>query len=156
MRRSIKQLKQDKPFVKGDIIIYGVILTVIVILLCIFLIPQKQNGAKLKGIEIYYEETLIYSYDFATEIGIESEYEKCSVVERKNGNITEVTIKVPEGENVLAIETNKVYMQDADCSPFPTCVNNFAPLRSGGSVIICMPHKIKIVSKGMQSDEVVL
>lgn len=156
MRRSIDELKKDKPFVKGDLIIYAVIVIVIVILLCVFLIPQKHDERKLKSIEIYYDEMLIYSYDFNSKTGMISVYEKCLVTEQTSGEVTEISIKVPEGENRLIIDKNGTYMQDADCSTFPTCVNNFAPLRSGGGIIVCMPHKIKVVSIGIQSDEVIL
>ena len=76
--------------------------------------------------------------------------------EKSFGDYTEIKITVPEGKNTLIVSDGKAYMSEADCSAYPECVHNFQPIKKGGEIIVCLPHKLKVVAFGSQDNEVVL
>ena len=67
------------------------------------------------------------------------------VEERTEGQTLLVRISLQEGWNEMIIDegARTVAMHDADCSLRKDCTH-MLPLGSGGSVITCIPHALKI------------
>jgi hypothetical protein len=146
MKYSLDELKKQPYFKLGDIIIYVVILITVVTLLCVFLIPNTNRT--LEKVNIYYDDTLIYVYDFDKNEGeIVKGYENY-IVEQKDTEKTLVRIKTNDGENFLEIGKDNAVMAKSDCSHFADCVKSFRPIKEGGDVIICLPNKIRIIGEG--------
>lgn len=155
MRRSLSEIKKEKFFSKWDLIIYFLIIVLEIGLVC-FACVESRDKTILNKIEVYYGENIIYEYDFLKKNGIINKTTYCTVTEKNFGEYTEVKIILPEGENTLVVSNNKAYMAEADCSAHPDCVHNFQPIRKGGQIIVCLPHKLKVVSYGTQESEVIL
>ncbi len=145
--------KREKPFSPYDIIVYVVIAVILVgITLAVFL-PEKKTLLKA---DIYYGDDVIYTYTFADGKGDITEYGVSYVTVEKFDGVTNVTIVTPLGKNVAEIGRDYVKMAEADCSSHPDCVEKFSPIKTGGKVTVCMPHKIRIVTSGDIGDEVKL
>ena len=155
MKKSLSEIKKEKFFSKWDLIIYSLIVVLEIGLFCV-VATVDNNETVLNKIEVYYRENVIYEYDFLKNNGIINEIKYCSVSEKNFGDYTEIKITVPEGKNTLIVSDGKAYMSEADCSAYPECVHNFQPIKKGGEIIVCLPHKIKVVSFGSQDNEVVL
>ena len=155
MKKSLSEIKKEKFFSKWDLIIYSLIVVLEIGLFCVVATVDNDETV-LNKIEVYYRENVIYEYDFLKNNGIINEIKYCSVSEKSFGDYTEIKITVPEGKNTLIVSDGKAYMSEADCSAYPECVHNFQPIKKGGEIIVCLPHKIKVVSFGSQDNEVVL
>ena len=155
MKKSLSEIKKEKFFSKWDLIIYSLIVVLEIGLFCV-VATVDNNETVLNKIEVYYRENVIYEYDFLKNNGIINEIKYCSVSEKSFGDYTEIKITVPEGKNTLIVSDGKAYMSEADCSAYPECVHNFQPIKKGGEIIVCLPHKLKVVSFGSQDNEVVL
>ena len=155
MKKSLSEVKKEKFFSKWDLIIYSLIVVLEIGLFCV-VATVDNNETVLNKIEVYYRENVIYEYDFLKNNGIINEIKYCSVSEKSFGDYTEIKITVPEGKNTLIVSDGKAYMSEADCSAYPECVHNFQPIKKGGEIIVCLPHKLKVVSFGSQDNEVVL
>lgn len=155
MKKSLSEIKKEKFFSKWDLIIYSLIVVLEIGLFCVVATVDNDETV-LNKIEVYYRENVIYEYDFLKNNGIINEIKYCSVSEKRFGDYTEIKITVPEGKNTLIVSDGKAYMSEADCSAYPECVHNFQPIKKGGEIIVCLPHKLKVVSFGSQDNEVVL
>lgn len=155
MKKSLSEIKKEKFFSKWDLIIYSLIVVLEIGLFCVVATVDNDETV-LNKIEVYYRENVIYEYDFLKNNGIINEIKYCSVSEKSFGDYTEIKITVPEGKNTLIVSDGKAYMSEADCSAYPECVHNFQPIKKGGEIIVCLPHKLKVVSFGSQDNEVVL
>jgi len=145
--------KKEKPFSPYDIIVYVVIAVILVgIALAVFL-PEKKTLLKA---DIYYGETLIYTYSFADGKGEITENGVPYVTAENVNDVTKVTIVTPLGKNTAEIGRDYVKMAEADCSSHPDCVEKFSPIKTGGKVTVCMPHNIRIVTSGDIGGEVKL
>lgn len=152
MSNRIRSVKTSQYFKKWDLVVYGAILAIIAVCFCVAFIPKK---APLERVEIYYQEKLIYIYEFSDGNGImlkEGEnYVKTAVIQDK----TEVEISTSIGYNKLIIDKNGVKMTESDCSLRADCVNVCGKIEKGGQAIFCLPNEIKVIGYG-QSDEVIL
>ena len=150
--RILRARENGKAFRKFDVIIYVLIIIIVAVLLCVFLIPTVEKS-ELEKIEIYFEENCVFDYEFSTKnVTIK---DSCVTVTELNDGIA-VTINTKKGKNVLFIGENYAKMTEADCSVYADCVNNFTEINSGGDVIVCLPHSLKVVGIGLESNEVIL
>lgn len=92
--------------------------------------------------EVYGEA--VYTYVFG-EGGTVADGWETRVEERTEGQTLLVRISLQEGWNEMIIDegARTVAMHDADCSLRKDCTH-MLPLGSGGSVITCIPHALKI------------
>ncbi|MDE6441290.1 MAG: NusG domain II-containing protein [Clostridia bacterium] len=142
--KKIQQVKRGKAFVIWDILIYGVIITVIgAILLAVFL---TRDTSPLKGVRISVEDLVVYEYNF--ESGDEKLNE--TYVEKSDDGKIKVTSKY--GYNVIEINKNgSVKVTDANCGKLD-CVYT-GELKDNSGIIYCSPHKLKIVPYGFDIDD---
>ena len=141
-----KNIKEQRFFFKKDLFVYGSLLLVIVVLLILFVVTPQQS--QLKQINIYYENTLVYSYSFDINEGTiqASGFEEKIEVSKENDK-TIIKILTTHGYNIIVVEKEKAYIQDADC-PGKDCVTAFTEITNGNQAIICSPHRLKILGIG--------
>lgn len=146
MKYGIEQLKKQKYFYKADLIVYVLIAILITTLLLVYLLPY--NKTSLEKIEIYYENILIYTYNYeSNEKEIVDNYSNI-ITEYDSDGLHYVKIVTERGKNIVEIGNSYAKMSEADCSYYAECVNNFQPIEEGGDIIVCLPHQIKIIGSG--------
>lgn len=149
---SYRTFKDEKPFKKGDIIVYAVVAVVIIAVALAVYLPKK-NTEEITYFDAFFGDEKLFSYDFSTKRITVTEFGK-GKVNITDGETIKVKIVTEKGSNELEIGDNYVRMVSADCSSHPDCVEKFSPLTTGGKVIVCLPHEIKVVSYGGISSEV--
>lgn len=150
------KVKSSKPFKRFDILIYTFVILLISILFLFFVIlPNKEN---IKGFKVTVDNELVLTYIFGKEIDIPNEHKEMVEITTNDGYsyIKVFTDNNKTEYNVISInlENKEVKITEANCSSSHDCTL-FPPLKNGGS-IICLPHKLKLLSleKGF-SDPVV-
>ena len=144
-RKDLNSIKLSKPFMKGDLMIYSLLLLLVVALFFAFVIFPKNTVAK--GFLVYKNDNTVLSYSFDTNTLIVSEDFK-HLVEKsdtKNGfTLTVYTDKNHVGFNMLMVDTQSksVKVIDSTCSLSKDCVS-FPALTDKG-LIYCSPHGLKI------------
>ncbi len=149
---SYKTFKDEKPFKKGDIIVYAVVAVVIIAVALAVYLPKKATE-EITYFDVFFGDEKLFSYDFSTKRITVTEFGK-DKVNITDGETIKVKIVTEKGNNELEIGDKYVKMVSADCSSHPDCVEKFSPLTTGGKVIVCLPHEIKVVSYGGISSEV--
>lgn len=149
---SYRTFKDEKPFKKGDIIVYAVVAIVIIAVALAVYLPKK-NTEEITRFDAFFGDEKLFSYDFSTKRITVTEFGK-GKVNITDGETIKVSIVTEKGSNELEIGDKYVRMVSADCSSHPDCVEKFSPLTTGGKVIVCLPHEIKVVSYGGISSEV--
>lgn len=146
---NIKDIKASKPFKKGDIIVYAVIVVLIAVLFVVFMnFNSKQD---LESVSIYIDEVQMFEYNFDRDKRDIFD-QRISVDEL--GDILEVRVNLDNEEyNVIHIDkTNKsVNMSGSSCKT-GDCVKS-GEIKDGNGVIICLPHHLKIFANGKELTE---
>lgn len=119
-----------KPFKKGDIIIYCLILLTVALLF----IPTL-NKQTFSGFDVFVDNNLVFSYNYND--GTWTAYgNRVSQISDCVFNIEAVG-----GYNRITVDkaNKKVYVSDTDCGISKECVK-----MGKSGVIICVPHKLVI------------
>lgn len=135
-------VKFSKPFKMFDILLYVISFIVILTFLLGFAFPKKDVSAGFK-VELN-GKTVLYYYFESQKVEITEGYS--SLVEIIEDCITVYTDAEKTEYNVLKIDkvNNSVSVSGSNCSTRQDCVHT-APVNKNGGVIICMPHKLKIL-----------
>lgn len=145
-KKGVEDVKNSKYFSPWDIIPYLCVVVVAVVLMLIFLLPDKQP---MSDFYVEYGDSRVMSYDFdADEYTVEEGFEdSVKITATGQGYLVEIT--TGEGYNAFSVDTQNrlVKMTDADCSFSQDCTYMPAIEKEGDS-IICVPHKLKIVAGG--------
>ena len=72
MKKSLSEIKKEKFFSKWDLIIYSLIVVLESGWFCV-VATVDNNETALNKIEVYYQENVIYEYDFLKNNGIINE-----------------------------------------------------------------------------------
>lgn len=150
-RKNFAQIKSEKPFRSGDVLIYSALLLIISVLFAVFIIFPSVNASDSTGFEIEINGKTVCTFTYADKKltvndGFVSlvEYE-----EAENGlKITVFTSSEKEDFNELFADFSKktVKVTDSNCSVSKDCV--FSPAISNSGAIYCAPHGLKIVPLG--------
>ncbi len=144
--RRIEQLKRKKPFSPWDILPYAVILCVIGILFILFVFMRED---KIRGVDIYSENTLICSYSFTDGLAVTDGYDGRVSAQAEEGMLFLTVYDEAGGFNRLLIDkqARSVRVIDADCSFHRDCTL-MKEITTNEGVIVCLPHGLKIVASG--------
>ncbi len=143
----VEQVKKRKPFALWDLLVYGVIAAVIVILFAVFVFAA--DNTTITGVRIEREGTLLYTYTFGSggEVvpageGLFEEQEKDGVV-----YVTVYQDTRHERYNILEINPNArtVKMHETNCSRHKDCMY-MEEISTVSQVIVCVPHGLKILA----------
>ena len=140
-------LRTAKPWARGDLVIYGIVL-LLTLSVCLAVFVPRHTA--IVRVQIYYENALVYDYDCAT--GRDTIYPATGVTINRTEDL--VQIVSPKGSNTIRMGKT-ISMVQADC-PNGQCMRAYSPLRYGGQVLVCMPHALRIVTLGDVSNEVIV
>lgn len=154
--KKVQQVKKDKLFRLWDIPVYGVIVTLIVVLFVVFVFTADRSA--LSAIEVYYDNTLAFYYSFEQDeytvylsqnIAVEEGESSLTVTFcTDSGNLQD-----PSDYNIIYIDKSAttVSVTQSDCSNRKDCVHTSAIKDSAGS-IACTPHRLVIVPSDYTDD----
>lgn len=146
--------KRENFFKPWDIAVYAAVVILLACLVGWFFI-DRGTQKDLTAIEIYYREQVFLVYSFEKDKFEQSEAlgVECTILGEK-GEYT-ITVTIGEGYNKVFIESDFAEIIEADCGG-QECVENFPRITGGGDVIICLPHRIKVLGIGRGSNEVII
>lgn len=140
------QIVRDKrPFAVWDLLVYALILLLIAVLFVVFVFSDAFGAEDARGVRVEVDGVTVYTYVFG-EGGTVSDGWEERIQSREDGEVLFVRISAGDGWNELAVNdgAGTVVMHDADCSFRKDCTVMRA-IGEGGSVIVCIPHRLKVV-----------
>ena len=147
--KKVEQVKADKGFKIWDLIMYGAIAAIVVVLfITLFAV---RDTSPLKGIRVVLGNEVVYEYDFENGKQISC---NTQIVEITDDNAESVSLKVKSGEEdynyILITKSGSAKMTDANCDK-RDCV--YAPeIKDNSGVIYCSPHRLKIIPYDFDMD----
>ena len=135
--KKIEQVKKDRGFKLFDIIIYGAIILIVVVLFIVLF--TTRDSSSLTGIRITVKAEIVFEYEF----GSTPQYSDIVTVEEDGKGIT-VTIETDGDKNVVFIDKDKktAKMIEANCKG-KQCIY-FAEMNDNSDFIYCSPHGLKV------------
>lgn len=137
--KKVEQVKADRGFRIWDLIIYGLIIVLTVVLFIVMF--TTRNTDPLSGVSITVKADTVFEYEFGQTPVI---YSDAVEVKEDDKGIT-VTVRTDkDGLNVIYIDKSAktVKMKEANCRG-KHCIY-FAAVKDNSGYIICDPHGIKI------------
>ena len=143
MKRA-RLVREGGFFSVWDLLVYAAIVLLIAALFVVFVFSDAFAAEDARGVRVEVYGEAVYTYVFG-EGGSVADGWETRVEERTEGQTLLVRISLQEGWNEMIIDegARTVAMHDADCSLRKDCTH-MLPLGSGGSVITCIPHALKI------------
>ena len=140
--KKIEQVKADKGFRIWDLIVYGTIIVLVIVLFIV--IFTTRDTSSLTGVRITVKAQVVCEYEFGKEEPQIPPDKKDIVSFEKKGNEIIVTIQNEKDKNVVLIDTNKktAKMLEANCKG-KQCIY-FATMDDNSDFIYCSPHGLKI------------
>lgn len=144
--KKIEQVKADKGFKIFDLIIYGVVTALAVVLFIV--VFTVRDTSPVRGVKFKYINEIIYEYDF--EKGEISRNDKYIEITEETEEKLIIKIKLTGDEfNVVELDkSGSVKMIDANC-PRKDCIhgNTFigSEIKNNSDYIHCLPHKFQIL-----------
>ena len=150
-KKTLENVKKDKGFKIFDLIVYGVIILIIAVsFIAVF---STKNKTSLTGISVYFEDEVIFSYDFENDRYQAAEGYTVEVDDK--GESLQVKITTGLGYNLILIEkSGSVRIKDADCRG-GDCAYSPA-ITDGSGIIYCSPHRLKIVPSDYDDSKVTI
>ena len=156
--KKVQQVKEDKLFRLWDILVYGVIIAVIVVLFVVFVFSS--GGGTATGIEVYYDGALAFYYSFETDEYEISLKDNIAISENSDGALTVIfctddgNLQDPLNYNKIEIDktARTASVTEADCSNTKECVNSAAIPNSFNLPITCVVHRLVITSTDYTDD----
>ena len=145
--KKVDEVKADKGFKIFDLIIYGGILVLAVVLFIVVFVTK--SGEKSDGFRIFADNAVVFEYSFQ-----DGEKFRGETVETVEEDEDKLIIKITTGGggyNTVEIDkAGYVKMQDANCGK-KDCV--YTPELSKSGIIYCPPHALKIVPLNINEDD---
>lgn len=149
MNKRHSNARLSKIFAKGDIIVYIALVVLIVVLFIV--IWGIKGESSLESIDVYHNESLVLRYDPQDKsYRISKDYSDLVVVNKFDTyyTFTIYTDKEKKHYNEFTInDQNVCTMVNANCSTRKDCAHS-PSIKMDKDIIICAPHKIKIVGVG--------
>lgn len=144
-KKIINEVRESKPFKRGDIIVYiSLILVVFFLFLFFTIIPYSSDTDS--GFKIYVNgiETARFYYS-SLRLEIVDKESVCTFELNEKKTVLTVYFDNEKTQyNVLSIdpENQSVKVSNANCSVSKDCT--FSPPVKNNGAIVCVPHKLKI------------
>jgi hypothetical protein len=142
--KKIEQVREDKGFKIFDLIIYGVLAALILVLFIVFVFTADRQD--LRGINVRVANDVVFTYSFE-----DNKYDviNAKLVEIVSESDDELNIRVlfdNDGYNDITINKKDVWVQvtAANCSYRKDCVYTSA-ITDDSSMIVCAPRGLFIV-----------
>lgn len=139
---KVEQLKKDKGFRIWDLIVYGVIVVIIVVIFVA--VYSTKDTTSFEGIKVTVQGSDVFRYSFDNK-KIDYIDEKTVTVLTEDENTLEVKVVCGGGYNVFTVnKKGSVKMKETDCSAFhPDCLY-MAAIKDNNGFIYCLPHGLRI------------
>ena len=146
--KKIEQVKKDRGFRLFDIIIYGAVIVIVVVLFIVLF--TTRNTGSLSGIRITAKAQVVFEYDFGEDRTL---LVADGVTYEKAGSSITVTIVSDGDKNVVLINTDKktAKMIEANCKG-KQCMY-FAEMNDNSDFIYCSPHGLMVEPLFQDLDE---
>ena len=144
--KKIKQVKADKGFKILDLIIYGGIIALVVVLFIVIFVVR--DTTPVQGVRFKYVNEIIYEYDF--EEGEISRNEKYVKITEETSEKIVLTVNLGGSDyNVVEIiKSGSVRITDANCRG-KDCVYGHtflnSEIKNNNDCIQCLPHNFQIL-----------
>lgn len=153
--KKIEQTRANKLFRPLDIVVYGAVAAVAVILLVVFVILPKGNSltAGASVVEISSKGEIVFSFDFGS--GAYEILDGGGRVELSGGEKVSVTVFADEEKrdyNIIAFDLSdggSVRVLDTNCSRRHDCT--YMEISSDGGSIVCIPHELVVYTRSSVS-----
>ena len=138
--KKIEQVKKDRGFKLFDIIIYGAVIAIVVVLFIVLF--ATRDTSSLTGVQIFVKGEIVFEYEFGNDSPL---YVSDGVIVEKDGNSITVTIQIDDDKNVVFIDKSKktAKMIEANCKGKQGMY--FAEMNDNSDFIYCSPHGLKVV-----------
>ena len=156
--KRVEQVKKDKGFRLWDLLIYGLLAVLIVVLFCVFVFPRSKSRIDTISIVRGFanEAETVFSYSFLTDT-YEVINEQAITVDEN----TQTTLKLTfhgkhEGDyNIIVIDKENctVDVTEANC-PALDCVHSPALKDNSSLPIICSTHEMIVQTDYVSSSEI--
>ncbi len=152
--KKVEQVKSDKGFKIWDVIIYGIIIALVVVLFIV--VFAKRDTSPLKGVRFKYVNEIVYEYDFEKgEISRNQAY--VEITEDTDEKLVLRVSLADGGYNVVEInKSGLVRIISANC-PKQDCVygNTFfnSEIKDNSGYLHCLPHNFQILPYGYDIDD---
>lgn len=154
--------QKSKLFSIWDLLLYGLVLAIVIILFAVFVFSPQQA---LDGLEIVDQTNgqVVLTVDFSNKTYRISPNYAQNVLVEKTGEIYQFTIsRQLNGElctNVVevSLQNGNQYakMIEANC-PTHDCINLFEDIVANDQAIVCAPHRLKIVSTTTSGEGIII
>ena len=148
--KKIEQVKKDRGFKLFDIIIYGTVILIVVVLF-IVLFTTRDTGT-MTGVKISLRAKIIFEYEFGGTYDFDENF--VTIEDDKDG----ITVVIVDGNdrNVAYIDKteNSVKMIEANCKG-KECMY-FEAMKDNSDFIYCSPHGVKIEPLNKDLDDPVI
>ncbi len=150
--KKVRQTKADKGFKIWDLIVYGAIIALAVVLFIV--VFTTRDTSPLSGIRIYSKGAAVFEYSFES-----GKYQKLSEAAdleiSDEGDKLIIKISCSEGYNVVELgKSGYVKVTDADCAN-KDCVH-MHDIVDNSSAIYCTPHGLRIVPYEFEDDGIII
>lgn len=139
--KKVADVKADKGFRIWDLIIYGVIAALAVILFAV--IFATRDTGPLSGIRVYVANEAVFEYDFTSGEYTNLNPSVAGIISDGDDCLT-IRINATEGYNIVVIDkSGSVKVSEADCTK-NDCVY-YPAISDNSGFIYCLPHRLKIL-----------
>ena len=134
--KNARRVREGKLFRIADLLIYGAMLLLVAAL---FLTAALLNRGQAQGFRVEVNGETVYTHTFGSGGEVAEGWEDRITFSRE-GELLLIAI-------VLAVDdaAGTAVMRDANCSRRKDCTAMRA-IGSGGSVIVCIPHALRVIS----------
>ncbi len=152
--KKVNQVRADRGFKIWDIAVYAAILAAVAALFVVMFFTRDES--QLKGIYVYYDNVVIYVYDFGEMRGEIRDGAHIAVLDEDDESLKlrfHVGSSLGSDYNDILIDKAavSVTITDADCSARKDCYYMDDIVNAGGA-LICTPHRLKIIPYGYEED----
>ena len=147
MKDRIAQEKENKFFMKWDILVYSILALLIVALFLVVFLTKSND--KLTGFTIQYDNAKVCEYSFENKsITYDPKYISLEKISEDEFKLTFHEEEDKSHFNVIHVYISKeiIECEDADCSLSKDCTH--MKITKMGDTIICVPHKLMITPIG--------
>ena len=142
--KKIRQIKSSKWLSIWDLIAFGAIVVIAVVLILVFTLGKDKS--EMEGFYAAYGGERVFVYDFDRGEAALINEENITIEEGEGGFTVRFTTDGGKGFNVIFVDTKNrtVNVVDSNCSSHKDCVHTPKLKNNSSSPIICTPHSLTI------------
>ena len=143
--KKIEQIKDKKWFSVWDLIAYGAVIAIAVVLILVFTLSGDKS--QMEGFYVSYGGERVFTYDFENRKSTVLSEDNIEIVKEGEGGFTiRFYTDGRSGYNDIEVDTGKrtVTVTASNCSTHKDCVYTPALKNNSSTPIICTPHALTV------------